>query len=307
MYVTLAGGVGAARFLAGLTAVVPPEQVVAIVNTGDDLTLYGLAISPDIDTVLYTLSGRVDPERGWGIAGDTTIVLDALAALGEQTTFRLGDRDLATHLFRTSLLHAGKTLTEVTALLAERLGVRARILPMADEPVRTIVQTPAGELAFQEYFVTRGQQDDVLGLRYAGAETARPTPAVREAIASAHALIIAPSNPFVSIGTILAVPGMREAIAASPATKVAISPIVGGRALKGPADKMLVTLGHEPSALGVARLYRDLVDLFVLDTLDASLAPAVEALGLRVLVTNTIMRGPQERAQLARAVLGALR
>lgn len=307
MYVTLAGGVGAARFLAGLTAVVPPDHVVAIVNTGDDLELYGLAISPDIDTVLYTLSGRVDPERGWGIAGDTTSVLDALAALGAPTSFRLGDRDLATHLFRTSLLRAGKTLSEVTAILAERLGVHARILPMADEPVRTIVQTPVGELAFQEYFVARGQQDDVIGLRYAGVEHARPTPSVRKAIAEARVLIIAPSNPFVSIGTILAVPGMREAIVASPATKVAISPIIGGRAVKGPADKMLVTLGHEPSALGVARLYHDLVDLLVIDTVDAALAPAIEALGLRVLVTDTIMRGQPERERLARTVVEATR
>ncbi|GIW08443.1 MAG: LPPG--FO 2-phospho-L-lactate transferase [Dehalococcoidia bacterium] len=307
MYVTLAGGVGAARFLAGLTAVVSPEDVVAIVNTGDDLELYGLAISPDIDTVLYTLAGRVDPERGWGVAGDSTIVLDALAELGERAYFRLGDRDLATHLLRTSLLRAGATLTEATALLAERLGVRSRVLPMADEPVRTIVLTPDGELAFQEYFVKRGQQDDVLGLRYAGSESAQPTPAVREAIANARAIVFAPSNPFVSIGTILAVPGMREAIAASPAPKVAISPIVGGRAIKGPADRMLVTLGHEPSALGIARLYRELVDLFVIDTVDAALAPDITALGMRVIVTDTIMRGQAERAALARAVLGALR
>jgi LPPG:FO 2-phospho-L-lactate transferase len=307
VYVTLAGGVGAARFLAGLTAVVPPDHVVAIVNTGDDLELYGLAISPDIDTVLYTLAGRVDPERGWGIADDTTTVLDALAALGAPTFFRLGDRDLATHLFRTSLLRGGKTLSEATAILAARLGVRARVLPMADEPVRTIVQTPAGELAFQEYFVARGQQDDVLGLRYDGVERARPTSAVRTAIAEARVLIVAPSNPFVSIGTILAVPGMREAIVASPATKVAISPIVGGRALKGPADKMLVTLGHEPSALGVARLYRDLVDLVVIDTVDAALAPAIEALGVRVVVTDTIMRGQPERERLARTVVEATR
>jgi LPPG:FO 2-phospho-L-lactate transferase len=307
VYITLAGGVGAARFLAGLTAVVPPEDVVAIVNTGDDLELYGLTICPDIDTVLYTLSGRVDTEQGWGLSGDTTIVLDALAALGERTFFRLGDRDLATHLLRTTLLRAGKSLTEVTAILAERLGVRSRVLPMADEPVRTMVQTPDGELPFQEYFVARGQQDDVLGFRYVGVEVARPTPAVREALATASVVIVAPSNPFISIGTILALPGMREALTTTPATKIAISPIVGGRAIKGPAAKMLVTLGHDPSALGVARLYRDLVELFVIDTVDEALAPAIEALGLRVVVTETVMRGPPEREALARTILGALR
>ncbi|GIW10197.1 MAG: LPPG--FO 2-phospho-L-lactate transferase [Dehalococcoidia bacterium] len=306
MFVTLAGGVGAARFLAGLTAVVPPEAVAAIVNTGDDLELYGLAISPDLDTVLYTLSGRVDPERGWGLAGDTTHVLEALAALGEQPFFRLGDRDLATHLFRTARLRSGQTLTEVTALLAARLGVRSQVLPMANEPVRTRVITPEGELAFQEYFVARGHRDDVLALRFVGAEAARPPPEALAALAAARAIIIAPSNPFVSIGAILAVPGYREVIATARVPRVAISPIVGGQALKGPADRMLRTLGHEPSALGVARLYRSLVDCFVLDTLDAELAPAVAALGMQPLVTNTIMRGPAERAALARVVVEAV-
>jgi LPPG:FO 2-phospho-L-lactate transferase len=307
LIVVLAGGVGAAKFLHGLAAAVPPDEITAIVNTGDDVEFYGLDISPDIDTVLYTLSGRVNPETGWGLAGDTVACLGALNELGEDTWFRLGDRDIATHLVRSSLLRSGLSPTAVTAELASRLGVRSWILPMTDSHFRTFVQTDAGRLPFQEYFVKRGQTDVVKAIEFEGCETAEPTPGVIEALRSAAGLIFAPSNPFVSIGTILAVKGVRQLIESRSYPSVAISPIIGGKALKGPADKMMSSLGHDISAVGVARLYQGLVDVFVIDNEDAGLKPEVEALGFRVIVTNTIMRGLPERERLARDVMQAIR
>ena len=305
MITVIAGGVGAAKFLRGLIDVVEAASVTVIGNTGDDETFLGLHVSPDLDTVVYTLSDAVDPEQGWGLAGDTYACLEQAARLGEETWFRLGDADLATHVQRTLLLREGRSLSEATAQIAAAFGVRCRILPMSDDPVRTIVTTDAGELSFQEYFVRRRQQDEVRALRFEGVERARPAPGVLEAIAEAEAVVIAPSNPLVSIGPVLAVPGVREALVQTNAPVLAVSPIVGGRALKGPADRMMTSLGHESSAPGVARLYADFLDMLVLDEADASLAPEVESLGVRAVMTDTIMRDAATRRALAEAVVRA--
>jgi LPPG:FO 2-phospho-L-lactate transferase len=306
MIVTLAGGVGAARFLDGLAKVHPPEQLFIIGNTGDDTEIHGLHISPDIDTVIYTLAGLANPVHGWGIHGDTFACLGALGKLGEETWFQLGDRDLAMHIHRTARLRAGEPLSAVTASAAKALGVRAAVKPMSDDAVRTIVRTPDGPLEFQTYFVRRQARDEVLGVDFHGAAAARCAPGVLEAIHSASAIIISPSNPIISIGPILAVPGMRAALRRRKSPSVAISPIVGGRALKGPAARMIRGMGMEVSALGVARLYRGLVDVFVLDREDKALAPAVERLGMRAVVTNTIMTGTRQKKALARTVLRAV-
>ncbi len=303
--VVLAGGVGGAKLAHGAQAVVGSELAV-VVNTGDDLERHGLLVCPDHDTVLYNLAGIDDREQGWGIHGETYAVAEQLAVYGEATWFRLGDRDLAAHIVRTARLRLGARLTEVDLDLQRSLGVAARILPMADEPVRTEVLTDDGWLEFQEYFVHRHQAPTVRDVRFSGVEAARPTPEVRAALGAARAVVIAPSNPVVSVGPILAVPGMTEALAATRdrgVPVVAVSGIVGGRALRGPADRMLASLGHEATALGVARIYASLVDGFVLDAVDAALAPAVEALGLRVLVTDTVMTDDATRARLAHETL----
>ncbi|MEX2229064.1 MAG: 2-phospho-L-lactate transferase [Dehalococcoidia bacterium] len=302
----LAGGVGAARFLAGLVHCVNPEDVTAICNVGDDLSWHGLHVSPDVDTVLYTLAGLEGPD-GWGLHDDTTHTLEALRVLGGDEWFRIGDRDLATHLTRAELLGQGRSLSEATAKLARALGVRPRIVPVTDDPHPTIVETADGDLPFQEYFVRRRARDVVTGFRFPGAETARPAPGVLDAIAYADAVIFAPSNPFVSIGPLLVVPGVREAIERTTATRLAVSPIVGGEAIKGPAADMLRALGHDVSAAGVAALYRGLVDVFVIDEVDAALAPAVAALGMRPVVCDTLMRGDDGRRAVAARVLAALR
>jgi len=304
--VALAGGVGAARFLAGLVRVIAPQKLFVIGNTGDDAEIHGLEISPDLDTVVYTLAGLADPVRGWGLEGDTFRCLQALGRLGAETWFQLGDRDLATHLYRTERLRQGATLTEVTGEIAGARGVRARVVPMSDQPVRTRVETRRGSLDFQTYFVRRRARDAVLGVRLAGVEEARPAPGVLEAVAEARAVVVCPSNPILSIGPILAVPGIREALRNTRAPVAAISPIVGGRALKGPAARMMRSMGLRPSALQVAELYRDFLDVFVLDRLDESLAPRIEALGMRAVVTNTIMTGLTEKKALARVVVQAL-
>ena len=306
MITVFAGGVGAARFLRGLIDVVDAATVTIIGNTGDDEEFLGLHVSPDLDTVAYTLAGIVDPEGGWGIAGDTYTTLEQAQRFGEETWFRLGDKDIATHLHRTRLLHDGRTLSEATASIARGLGLRSRLLPMSDDAVRTLVTTDTGELSFQEYFVRRGFRDDVRSVRFAGAEEARPAPGVVEAIAEAEGVIIAPSNPIVSIGPMLAVAGIRQALIDTKAPVAAISPIVGGRALKGPAARMLAALGHEASAVGVAALYADFLDVLVLDRDDAGLANEVEARGVRPAVTDTIMRDPERRRALAAATLEAL-
>lgn len=299
----LAGGVGGAKLADGLAAIV--DDLTVVVNTGDDFELYGLAISPDLDTVLYTLAGWADTTQGWGVAGDTRATLDAVARLGEDVWFHLGDQDLATHLVRTGHLRAGEPLSQVTARLAAAAGIGTRLLPMTDDRVATLVDTPVGRLPFQEYFVARGHRDEVTGVVLDGVDAARPAPGVLAAITDADVVVLAPSNPFVSIGPILTVPGVREALAGSRARRAAVSPIVGGQALKGPAGQMLASLGHEVSALGVARLYAGLVDVMCLDEHDEHLVPAVTDLGLEVLVTDTVMGPGPGRARLARELLAA--
>ena len=303
MIVVLAGGVGAARFLEGVVQVVPPATVTAIVNTGDDIVLHGLQISPDLDIVTATLADVIDREQGWGIAGDTAECMAWLGRLGGPTWFKLGDRDLALHIRRTALLREGRTLTEVADAFRLALGVAVRVLPMSDDPAPTHILTDAGELHFEEYFVRERAQSAVLGVRLHAAGPARPTQAVLDAIHSAEIVLIAPSNPVVSVEPILALPGVREALRATAARIVAVSPIVGGAAIKGPAVPLMRAVGYEPTALGVARVYADLIDAMVIDQVDAELAPAIAALGLRVAVTDTIMRGPAEKASLARAAL----
>ncbi len=300
----LAGGIGAARFLAGLARVVDPSSVTAICNVSDDLTWHGLHVSPDIDSVLYTLAGE-EGEAGWGLRGDTTTVLDGLRALGNDEWFTIGDRDLATHLARTSHLRGGATLTEATRALAAARGVRVTVLPVTDDPHPTIVRTAEGDLAFQDYFVRHRAQGDVLGFEWPGAATARPAPGVLKAIEDADLLVIAPSNPFVSITPLLKVDGVRAALEGARGKRVAISPIVGGAAVKGPAADMLRSLGHDVSALGVARMYQGLVDLFVLDAVDQALLPEVRALGLEAAAVDTMMTGEAGRERVARNVLDA--
>ncbi len=302
----LAGGVGAARFLEGLVQIIPPADVTAVVNTGDDLEYHGLHISPDLDTVMYTLAGVVNPETGWGIAGDSFACQEMLARYGEDTWFRLGDRDLATHLRRTRLLRAGHTLAAATNALRAALGVQVRLLPMSNDPVRTEILTDDGVLAFQEYFVRRAQRDVVRGVRFRGIGGARPAPGLLDAIAESDAIVIAPSNPFVSVEPILAVDGIRDAVKARRARTVAISPIIGGAAVKGPAGRMLESLGHEVSALGVARLYAGLAGAFILDDVDAALAGSIEELGMRAVVAPTLMTGAAEKRALAQVALGAV-
>jgi LPPG:FO 2-phospho-L-lactate transferase len=302
--VALAGGVGGAKLAAGLQAALPPGDLSVVVNTADDFDLWGLRICPDLDTVMYTLAGLERTETGWGVAGETFAMLSMLEAYGEDAWFQLGDRDLATHILRTHRLRAGENLTEITSALAGSLGIPSHVLPMCDEPVATIVETPEGPLEFQDYFVRRRQSDEVLGVRLRGIENARATGAVTEAVAAADAVVFCPSNPVVSIGPLLAVPGVCEALAATRAPKVAVSPIVGGRALKGPADRMLRTLGHEVSALGVARIYEGLLNGFVFDRSDEQQADAISALGMRPLVTDAVMRDGPDRERLAREVLG---
>ena len=298
----LAGGVGGAKLAQGLDRAT--SALTVVVNTGDDAVVYGLSISPDLDTVMYTLAGIADPQHGWGIAGDTYATLEAMARLGQDTWFRLGDRDIATHVLRTDRLRAGVPLSEATAELASALGGRPRRLPMTDDAVATLIDTPAGRREFQEYFVARRHADEVLGVVLDGVERATPAPGVLEAL-DADVVVIGPSNPFVSIGPVLAVPGVRESLTASAARRVAVSPIVGGRALKGPAAAMLAAMGHDVSALGVARLYAGLVDVYVIDESDRALAPAVEELGMTAMVTRTVMGGPEDRERLAREILAA--
>ena len=300
----LAGGVGGAKLAAGLQEALPPGDLTVFVNTADDFDLWALRICPDLDTVMYTLAGISNPETGWGLVGESFEALNMLARYGEDTWFMLGDRDLATHVLRTARLHAGQTLTTITGSLSGSLGVRSVILPMSDDMVSTVLKTPVGLLEFQEYFVRRGQKDEVLGVELRGIEDARPTKAVLGAVAAADAVVFCPSNPVVSVGPILALPGMRDALAASSAPKVAVSPIVGGRALKGPADRMLASLGHEVSAAGVAAMYEGLVDAMVVDRVDEGGRAGIESLGMRVLVTDSVMRDAVDRTRLAREVVG---
>jgi LPPG:FO 2-phospho-L-lactate transferase len=305
--VELAGGVGGAKLAEGIQAVVGAGLTV-VVNTADDTERHGLLVCPDHDTVLYTLAGLENEELGWGLAGDSWTTMGAMERLGEPGWFRLGDLDLASHIVRTDRLRRGERLTDVLGQLQASLGIAATILPMADEPVRTRVRTDDGWLDFQDYFVRLRQAPDVHEVEFSGIADARPTAEVAAAIAGAAIIVIAPSNLIVSVGPILAVPGMTELLAAARARGariVAVSGIIGGRALKGPADRMLASLGHEPTALGVARGYAGLIDAFVLDTVDAELAPAVEGLGIRAVVTDSIMTDDASRERLAHEVLAA--
>jgi LPPG:FO 2-phospho-L-lactate transferase len=305
----LAGGVGAARFLTGLVHVVPPAEVTAIVNVGDDVTLHGLRISPDLDTVTYTLAGAIDPERGWGLANETWQALDMVRRYGGVGWFNLGDRDIGTHMYRTHRLREGASLSEVTREIVRAWELDVDIVPVTDDRVETRVTVDeagnATEIGFQEYFVKLRHAVPVRAVRFVGADRARPAPGVVEAIASAEAVIIAPSNPIVSIGPLLAVPGVREAVEARSADCVAVSPIIAGAALKGPADRMMTELGHDASVVGVARLYRSLARTLVIDDADSDRAAAVRAEGVEPIVCDTIMADPQRAARLARRVLDA--
>jgi LPPG:FO 2-phospho-L-lactate transferase len=302
--VALAGGVGGAKLAHGLQlALDAPATLTVVVNTADDFDLYGLRICPDLDTVMYTLAGLANPATGWGVRDDTFAALDMIARYTESPWFRLGDRDFATHILRTQALRVGECLSSVTARLCAALGIAAAIVPMTDDPVATLIDTPDGRLDFQQYFVGRHHQDDVTGVEFAGIACAQPCPAATAALAESDVVVFCPSNPIVSIAPILALPGLSAAIAAAPGPKVAVSPIVGGQALRGPAGDMLRTLGHEASALGVARIYAGQIDGFVVDRTDAGLAGAIAALGPSVLVTNTVMQTEDDRATLARDVL----
>ena len=303
--VLLSGGTGGAKLAHGFQQLLPAGGLDVIVNVGDDLELFGLHVSPDLDSVLYTLAGLVDPVRGWGVAGDTNRALTMLERYGEETWFWIGDADLGTLVRRSAQLRRGATLTQVTADMAAALGVPSHILPATDDRLRTRVLTDDGDLEFQRYFVERGQRDEVRGVSFEGAAEARPTAAAIEALQNADLVVIGPSNPIVSIEPTLAIPGMREAVAAAPGRRIGVSPIVAGRALKGPTDRMLASLGHEVSALGVARLYTGLLDRYVLDEADAELAPGVAALGMEPLVAPTVMKTDADRAALAQFLLDA--
>ena len=319
MVVTLAGGVGAARMLVGLLGTTEPSRLTAVVNVADDLVLHGLHVSPDLDTVTYTLAGVIDTETGWGLAGETWQARTMLERYGGISWFGLGDRDLGTHLYRTQRLSEGADLAVVTAEIAQAWGLELHVLPVTCDPVRTRVTLAADdvpgpaspglsagtEVGFQEYFVRRRHAVPVAAVRVDGADRARPTPGVLEAIGDAEAVVVAPSNPIVSIGPVLAVPGVREAVSSRRDTVVAVSPIVAGAALKGPAARMLGELGHEPSVVGVARLYADLAGTLVVDEADAGRADEVEAEGLRCVVAPTVMDTPEVAAALGRTVLAA--
>jgi LPPG:FO 2-phospho-L-lactate transferase len=301
----LAGGVGGARFLLGVLAVVPAAAVTVIGNVGDDLEVYGLHVSPDLDTVLYTLTGWSDEQRGWGVRADTSRALERARALGADAWFWLGDVDLGLHLARTEALRRGEPLSAVTRRLARALGLEAQLVPATDDRLRTMLETPDGELEFQDYYVRRGHADPVRGVRFAGAARATPAPGVVDAVDGAQAVLIAPSNPLISIDPILAVPGIREAIAARTGGRVAVSPIVAGAALRGPAADMLRSTGRDVSAVGIARHYGGLIDVLVLDAVDADQAAAVERLGVRAVVCDTVMRDAAARHRLAQAALDA--
>lgn len=299
------GGVGAARLLVGVRRVLPASEIVAIANVGDDLELHGLHISPDLDTITYTTSGAVSQERGWGLEGETWQAMEMVGRYGGVSWFNLGDRDLGTHLYRTHRLRQGATLSEVTAEIIAAWGLDFRLLPVTDDRLRTMVTTvDEGEISFQEYFVRRHHDVAVTAVRFDGAEATRPAPGVLEALATAERIVVAPSNPAVSIDPVLAVPGVRAALAERRDRVVAVSPIVGGRALKGPADRLLTELGYPASAEGVAKWYADVVGTLVIDTVDAELRPAIEALGLQVIVMDTIMADPAVADALARTVCG---
>ena len=311
MFVSLAGGVGAARFLNGLVRAVPPRDVVAVVNTADDEEFHGLYVSPDLDSVTYTLAGASNAAQGWGLEGESFATLEALGRYGVDTWFRLGDKDLATHLYRTERLRAGATLTEVTAEITRAWGLELTLLPMTDDRVRTRITVERGggateEIAMQRWFVGERSESPVVSVRFDGADAARPASGVLEALRTADTIVICPSNPVISIGPILAVPGIRDALVARRERVIGISPIVGGAPVKGPADRLMAPLGIDVSCVGVARAYRDICGTLVIDAVDEHLAADVEAAGVRAIVTDTMMRSPEIATQLARHTLAAV-
>jgi LPPG:FO 2-phospho-L-lactate transferase len=303
MITVLTGGTGGAKFVDALRQFVPARQLTLIVNTGDDLEWWGLHVSPDLDSIMYVLAGILSRDRGWGVDGDTFECVEAMRRMGAPAWFNVGDRDLATHLQRTQLLRSGRTLTEATAGIAAALGVQSPILPMSDARVETRVATPDGELSFEEYFVRERYRPEVRGVRFVGAERATPAPGVLEAIKSADAVLLAPSNPITSIGPILAVPGIREALQETQVPVAAISPIVGGAAVSGPAGALMASQGLPVSFAGVAQAYKDFLDLLIVDERDAEAAHTLRPSGLRVHCAQTIMKTPEDKAALAATVL----
>jgi LPPG:FO 2-phospho-L-lactate transferase len=303
----LSGGVGGAKLALGLSRVLAPDRLTVVVNTGDDQEFHGLHVSPDVDTVVYTLAGLVNPETGWGLASDSFHALEALSRLGADAWFRLGDRDLATHLRRTELLESGWTLSRVTEELCRRLGVASRVVPATDGRLRTVLVTDEGDLAFQTYFVRRRCEPKLLGLRFDGAEQAGMSPGFERALGAASCLVWCPSNPWLSVEPILAVPGARDAVERFSGPRVAVSPIVGGKALKGPAAKIMAELGYEPSSVGIARYYRGLADVLVIDRRDEAQARAIGEIGLRAHVTETVMQTLEDKIALAKEVAAIAR
>ena len=301
--VALAGGIGASKLLLGMNSAMDPRELTVIVNTGDDIVLHGLAISPDLDIVTYTLAGVVDSEKGWGFRGETFHALERLAEFGRPKWFNLGDRDLATHIHRTAMLREGATLSEAAESIRRALQVQARILPMSDQPVPTMIETDEGRLHFQEYLVRRRAEPVVRGIEFEGVERAQPAPGVLDSIARVSGVIICPSNPLISIGPILAVPEVREALRARRKDVVAVCPIVGGKSLKGPSDRMLAQLGFDVTALGVARMYQDICGKFVIDPADACEKADIESLGMDVVVCPTVMKRLEDKQRLARDLL----
>jgi len=301
--VALAGGIGASKLLLGLNRVMDPRDLTVVVNTGDDIVMHGLSISPDLDIVTYTLADLVNPETGWGFRDETFRALEQLAVYGRPQWFHLGDRDLATHIHRTAMLRAGARLSEVADSIREALGVRARILPMSDQPVPTMIETSQGRLHFQEYLVQRRAEPTVQAISFDGIELAHAAPGVLEGLERASSIVICPSNPLISIGPILAVPGVREALRRRRTRVVAVCPIVGGKSLKGPSDQMLAQLGHDVSALGVARVYQDICGTIVIDPVDSAQSSAIESLGMEVVIHPTVMRNVEDKELLARRVV----
>ncbi|HVP53745.1 MAG TPA: 2-phospho-L-lactate transferase [Candidatus Eisenbacteria bacterium] len=305
MIVVLTGGTGGAKLIQGLLHAVAPENLTVIVNTGDDLEWWGLHVSPDIDSVLYALAGALSTDRGWGLENDSFRCLERMARLGQSTWFSLGDLDLATHLARTNLLRSGKSLSSVTAELARKIGVSARVLPMTDDRVATMIETAKGKLNFQEYFVRERHQIEVRAVHFEGAEGAHPAPGVIESIESAEAVILAPSNPVTSIGPILAVPGVREALRRTSAPIVAVSPIIDGAPVSGPAGVLMKRMGWPSTIAGVAQAYEDFLDVLVVDLADHADADHLREGGLHVLCANTVMKTMEDKQELARFTLHA--
>jgi len=306
MILCLTGGTGGAKLIEGVAAETDPAELTIICNTADDCIVHGLYVSPDIDTILYTLAGIIDPVKGWGIENETFTALEQLERLGAETWFRLGDKDLATHILRTRLLKEGLTLSAVTDLLRKKLGIAAAILPMSDDRVESRIATPEGEISFQEYFVKQRWQKEVTSVRFAGATQSRPAPGVLDALAQAVSVIVCPSNPVTSIGSILAVPGIRSALARTKATIVGVSPIIGNAAISGPAHNLMIAAGFEPSALGVAKAYADFLDLFVFAAEDRSLQAELDQLDIKAVATDIRMRDRTDKKRLARELLALI-